>query len=75
MVAAALRRGRAGGEVSTAAAPQVQAHLLLLHFQSSALASRAGTDRDQIVRSIGALRQLGAPAAAGRRPAPPRRSA
>jgi TetR/AcrR family transcriptional regulator, transcriptional repressor for nem operon len=60
VVAAALRRGQAAGEISAAAAPEVQAQLLLLLFQGSALISRAGIDRERLVASIhlalGALR-------------------
>ncbi len=68
MVAAALRRGQASGEVSTAATPEVQAQLLLLAFQGSALVSRAG--RDQLAQSIDVVRQPDAPATEGHRPAP-----
>ena len=74
VVAAALRRGQASGEVSTAATPEVQAQLLLLVFQGSALVSRAGPDRDQLDQRIDAvldaLRQPDAPATEGPRPAP-----
>jgi TetR/AcrR family transcriptional regulator, transcriptional repressor for nem operon len=52
VVAEALRRGQASGEVSTAATPEVQAQLLLLIFQGSALVSRVGSDRDQLDQSI-----------------------
>ena len=52
VVAAALRRGQAAGEVSTAAAPEVQAQLLLLLFQGSALIARAGTDRERLSAGI-----------------------
>ena len=68
MVAAALRRGQASGEVSTAATPEVQAQLLLLAFQGSALVSRAG--RDQLAQSIDVVRQPDASATEGHRPAP-----
>jgi len=70
VVAAALRRGQASGEVSTAATPEVQAQLLLLAFQGSALVSRAGPDRDQLAQSIDVARQPDAPATEGHRPAP-----
>lgn len=52
VVAAALRRGQADGEVSTARPPEVQAQLLLLLFQGSALVTRAGVDRDRLAASI-----------------------
>jgi TetR/AcrR family transcriptional regulator, transcriptional repressor for nem operon len=52
VVAAALRRGQAAGEVSAAVAPEVQAQLLLLLFQGSALVSRAGIDHDRLIASI-----------------------
>lgn len=52
VVAAALRRGQANGEISTAATPETQAQLLLLLYQGSALVSRADPDRDRLARSI-----------------------
>ena len=52
VVAAALRRGQATGEINAAAAPEVQAQLLLLLFQGSALTSRAGIDRERLIASI-----------------------
>lgn len=74
VVATALRRGQASGEVSTAAAPETQAQLLLLLFQGSALVSRARPDRDRLTQSIdlalGALRQPHPAAAGAHQPAP-----
>ena len=52
VVAAALRRAQATGEVTTTATPEVQAQLLLLLFQGSALVSRAPTDRDRQIAAI-----------------------
>jgi len=52
VVAAALRRGQATGEISTAAAPEVQAQLLLVLFQGSALVARASSDHDRLAQSI-----------------------
>lgn len=74
VVAAALRRGQANGEVSTTAAPEAQARLLLLVFQGSALVSRASPDPDRLAESIDvvldALRQPGARATGANRPDP-----
>jgi TetR/AcrR family transcriptional repressor of nem operon len=74
VVAAALRRGQASGEIRTAAAPEVQAQLLLLLFQGSALVARARPDDGRLTRSIDlpldALRQPGVPAVEGHRPVP-----
>jgi TetR/AcrR family transcriptional regulator, transcriptional repressor for nem operon len=53
-VAAALARAQAAGEVTTSATPDVQARLLLLLFQGSALVSRALTDREHLAASIDA---------------------
>ncbi len=79
VVAAALRRGQASGEVSAAATPEVQAQLLLLVFQGSALVSRAGPGRDQLAQSIDvvldALRQRLASESRGANPAVPQRTA
>jgi TetR/AcrR family transcriptional regulator, transcriptional repressor for nem operon len=47
IVAAALKRGQDNGEITTAAAPEAQAHMLLMLFQGSALVSRAEPDRSQ----------------------------
>jgi TetR/AcrR family transcriptional regulator, transcriptional repressor for nem operon len=52
VVAAALSRGQASGEITTSVAPEVQAQLLLLLFQGSALVSRAGGDRERLIASI-----------------------
>ena len=53
-VTAALARAQATGEVATSAAPEVQARLLLLLFQGSALVSRAHPDRERLAASIDA---------------------
>lgn len=72
VVAAALRRGQAGGEVSTAAPPETQAELLLLLFQGSALVSRARLDRARLAQSIDVmldgLRPPAAPATGAHQP-------
>jgi TetR/AcrR family transcriptional regulator, transcriptional repressor for nem operon len=52
VVADALRRAQAAGEITTSATPEVQAQLLLLLFQGSALVSRAGSDRERLIASI-----------------------
>jgi TetR/AcrR family transcriptional repressor of nem operon len=52
VVADALRRAQVTGEITASAAPEVQAQLLLLLFQGSALVSRAGGDRERLVASI-----------------------
>jgi TetR/AcrR family transcriptional repressor of nem operon len=74
VVTAALRRGQASREISTAAAPEVQAQLLLLLFQGSALVTRARHDEVRLTRSIDlaldALRQPGIPAVEGHGPVP-----
>lgn len=51
-VTAALARAQATGEVTTSAAPEAQAQLLLLLFQGSALVSRARPDRERLAASI-----------------------
>ena len=53
-VTAALARAQATGEVATSADPEVQARLLLLLFQGSALVSRAHPDRERLAASIDA---------------------
>lgn len=45
VVAAALRRAQANGEVTTSSTPEAQAQAMLLLFQGSALVSRAELDR------------------------------
>lgn len=54
VVAAALARAQAAGEVTTSATPEAQARLLLLLFQGSALVSRAQPDRERLAASIDA---------------------
>jgi TetR/AcrR family transcriptional repressor of nem operon len=54
VVAAALRRAQASGEVAATATPQAQAEMLLLLFQGSALVSRAEADRDRLHAGIDA---------------------
>lgn len=54
VVADALARAQATGEVSAGADPQTQARLLLLLFQGSALVSRARPDRERLAASIDA---------------------
>ncbi len=56
VVTAALARAQAQGEVTTSAAPEAQARLLLLLFQGSALVSRVQPDREGLAASIDALR-------------------
>lgn len=61
VVATALRRGQAAGEINTTTAPEVQAQLLLLLFQGVALVGRAHPDERRLAQSIdlalNALRQ------------------
>jgi TetR/AcrR family transcriptional repressor of nem operon len=52
VVAAALSRGQACGEIATSVAPEVQAQLLLLVFRGSALVSRAASDRMLLIAAI-----------------------
>jgi TetR/AcrR family transcriptional regulator, transcriptional repressor for nem operon len=52
VMTAALARGQAGGEVTTASPPEAQAALLLALFQGLALVSRAGGDRDRLIAGI-----------------------
>jgi TetR/AcrR family transcriptional repressor of nem operon len=54
IVTAAMARAQATGEVTTSAAPEAQARLLLLLFQGSALVSRAQPDRDGLAAAIDA---------------------
>jgi TetR/AcrR family transcriptional regulator, transcriptional repressor for nem operon len=54
VVAAALARAQATGEVTTSATPEAQAQLLLLLFQGSALVSRAHPDRERLAAGIDA---------------------
>lgn len=53
-VAAALKRGQDTGEVTTTAAPEAQAHMLLILFQGAALVSRAQPAHDQFIAGIDA---------------------
>jgi TetR/AcrR family transcriptional repressor of nem operon len=52
VVAAALRRGQASGEINAGVAPEIQAQLLLMLFQGSALIARAGSDRRRFTAAI-----------------------
>jgi TetR/AcrR family transcriptional repressor of nem operon len=54
VVTDALARAQATGEVTTSAAPEAQARLLLLLFQGSALVSRAQSDRERLAAAIDA---------------------
>jgi TetR/AcrR family transcriptional regulator, transcriptional repressor for nem operon len=54
VVAAALRRAQASGEVVTTATPEAQAEMLLLLFQGSALVSRADAGGDRLHAGIDA---------------------
>ena len=54
VVAAALRRAQATGEVTSATTPEVQAQLVLLLFQGSTLVSRAQTDHTRVNAAIDA---------------------
>ncbi|MET8867576.1 TetR/AcrR family transcriptional regulator [Nonomuraea sp. NPDC004580] len=60
IVAGALRRAQAEGEVTTAATPEAQAQLLLFTVQGLSLVSRAGVDQAAALAAadalIGALR-------------------
>lgn len=52
VMAKALARAQAAGEVTEAQSPEAQAGMLLLLFQGSALVSRAQDDRDRLAASI-----------------------
>lgn len=54
VVAAALKRAQATGEVTTNNTPRAQAALLLVLFQGAALVSRAYDDRDTLADGIDA---------------------
>jgi TetR/AcrR family transcriptional regulator, transcriptional repressor for nem operon len=54
VVTAALARAQATGEVTTSAAPEAQAWMLLLLFQGSALVARAHPDRKGLAAGIDA---------------------
>jgi TetR/AcrR family transcriptional regulator, transcriptional repressor for nem operon len=54
VVTAALARAQAAGEVTTSAAPEAQARMLLLLFQGSALVSRTHPDQDSLAAGIDA---------------------
>ena len=54
VVTAAIARAQATGEVTTSAAPEAQARMLLLLFQGAALVSRAQPDRDGLATAIDA---------------------
>ena len=58
IVAAAMARAQATGEVTASAAPEAQARLLPLPFQGAALVSRAQPDRDGLVAIDAALDAL-----------------
>jgi len=49
-----MARAQATGEVTTSAAPEAQARMLLLLFQGAALVSRAQPDRDGLATAIDA---------------------
>ncbi|WP_182901816.1 TetR/AcrR family transcriptional regulator [Microbispora sp. H10830] len=55
IVADALRRAQAGGEVSRGAAPEAQAQLLLFTVQGLSLVSRAGLDTAAALAAVDAL--------------------
>lgn len=52
VLAAALARAQATGEVADSATPQAQAQLLLLLFQGAALVGRAQPNREQLAAGI-----------------------
>ncbi len=54
IVAAAMARAQATGEVTASAAPEAQARPLPLLFQGAALVSRAQPDRDGLAAAIDA---------------------
>ena len=54
IMAAAMARAQATGEVTASAAPEAQARLLPLLFQGAALVSRAQPDRDGLTAAIDA---------------------
>lgn len=54
VMTAALTRAQATGEVTTSAAPEAQARMLLLLFQGSALVARATPDRERLASGIDA---------------------
>lgn len=67
VVAAAIRRAQAAGEVAATAEPEAVAQMILLLFQGSALVSRAGADSQRTNAAIDAA--LAALPAADARPA------
>lgn len=55
IVAAALRRAQASGEVTQVATPEAQAHLLLFTVQGLSLVSRAGLDTAAALAAVDTL--------------------
>ena len=52
VVADALGRGQANGEISTTATPEAQARLLLILFQGTALVARASRGRQRLIEGV-----------------------